>query len=327
MKLMATLPLSLIVVVMYLCVQARTTNPLLAESFPDGVNTSFPIHQVGIKDSQTDRSSSRALLEQPQRTDTILQRSGSSPSSSPSPTDVPGLLKSLFSTYFKYIVQAMHGANVHLNTNSGQHYRLLYSEYTGRYVFWQQEQEQQQPESSFWFMKDQNPTIIIDNWKGWIGRSFENNFAVSSLSSSPTSSSTSQQRKDTLIVFTTCNQLKMTMYALEYIKPALAYADLLIVDDYSVDGTVDYLTKKGYAVMTKNKAMGLTDSWNKGFQVSVKMGYKYVTFTNNDVLVTKDGIKQLHDVLRREALVVPMTSTLGAGHNPAQVSYYYMYCE
>lgn len=52
-------------------------------------------------------------------------------------------------------------------------------------------------------------------------------------------------QKDTLIVLTTCNHLDTTIFALQYLRDTRDYADLLIVDDYSVDGTTEYLTKKG----------------------------------------------------------------------------------
>lgn len=43
--------------------------------------------------------------------------------------------------------------------------------------------------------------------------------------------------KDTLIVFTTCNHIDMTVLALEYLKHSVDVSDLVIVDDFSIDGT------------------------------------------------------------------------------------------
>ena len=43
--------------------------------------------------------------------------------------------------------------------------------------------------------------------------------------------------RDTLIVFTTCNHIEMTVLALEYLKHSLETADLIVVDDFSIDGT------------------------------------------------------------------------------------------
>jgi hypothetical protein len=125
--------------------------------------------------------------------------------------------------------------------------------------------------------------------------------------------------RDLLIVFTTCNLLSMTVLALDYLGHSLDVADLVIVDDHSVDGTVEYLIKKGYFVLTKDTPAGLTDSWNKGYYLAVAMGYKYVVFANNDILVPKGAVRELRRVLMTEALVVPLTTYKGAGHNPSQV--------
>ncbi len=135
-----------------------------------------------------------------------------------------------------------------------------------------------------------------------------------------TSTDTLSKLKEMLIVFTTSNHLKMTILALEYVKHTLGDADLLIVDDASIDGTVEYLTKKGYAVISKKTANGLTASWNTGFDLAVALGYRSVVFMNNDVLVSVNGMRLLKLTLRREVLMVPLTTTLGAGHNPTQVS-------
>jgi hypothetical protein len=43
---------------------------------------------------------------------------------------------------------------------------------------------------------------------------------------------------DLLIVLTTCNQLKMTIFSLEYLKKAKSDADILIVDDHSIGLTI-----------------------------------------------------------------------------------------
>ena len=43
--------------------------------------------------------------------------------------------------------------------------------------------------------------------------------------------------KDTLIVFTTCNHIDMTVLALEYLTHSLDVSDLVVIDDNSLDGT------------------------------------------------------------------------------------------
>lgn len=123
---------------------------------------------------------------------------------------------------------------------------------------------------------------------------------------------------DTLIVFTTCNHIAMTIRALKHLKFSLRASDLMIVDDHSIDGTVEYLVKKGYFVVGKSRALGLTNSWNSGYELAVRLKYKYVFFINNDVLVPAKAIDYMRRELLHEALIVPMTTRKGAGHNPIQ---------
>ena len=123
---------------------------------------------------------------------------------------------------------------------------------------------------------------------------------------------------DTLLIFTTCNHISTTIRALKHLKFSLNSADLIIVDDHSIDGTVEYLVKKGYFVVSKPHALGLTNSWNTGYELAVQLGYKYIFFINNDVLVPATAIDNMRRELKNEVIIAPMTTRLGAGHNPVQ---------
>lgn len=72
-------------------------------------------------------------------------------------------------------------------------------------------------------------------------------------------------------------------------------------------------------MLTNHKAMGLTHSWNIGYEFAIRMGYQYLIFMNNDVLVTAKGVQSLLADLKKEVVVVPLTSQKGAGHNIIQV--------
>lgn len=125
--------------------------------------------------------------------------------------------------------------------------------------------------------------------------------------------------RDLLFVFTTSNELSTTIHALSYLTVALpSSADLIIVDDHSIDGTVEYLSRRGFHVISKDSPRGLTHSWNLGYNFARSFGYKYVIFANNDVLVPRGAIHVLVEDLKRHTVVVPMTSRVGAGHNPSQ---------
>eukprot|EP01031_Cornospumella_fuschlensis_P034176 gene34176-41370_t len=122
----------------------------------------------------------------------------------------------------------------------------------------------------------------------------------------------------TLIVYTTCNQLQVTLRTLPALHVPAELADLVVVDDHSADGTPQALQRRGYAVVAKPRAEGLTDSWNVGYRLAVALGYAHVLFINNDVLVPPHALRLLHWSLAQHALVTPMTTERGAGHNPAQ---------
>ena len=53
-----------------------------------------------------------------------------------------------------------------------------------------------------------------------------------------------QTKSDTLVVFTTCNHLEMTVKSVDSLKRSRDHFDILVVDDFSVDGTVEYLIKQ-----------------------------------------------------------------------------------
>jgi glycosyltransferase involved in cell wall biosynthesis len=117
----------------------------------------------------------------------------------------------------------------------------------------------------------------------------------------------------------------MSLLALDYLRHSFDIADLVIVDDHSVDGTPAYLAKKGYFVISKDEPKGLTDSWNRGYELAVALGYKYVIFANNDILVPRGAAHEMRRVLMDEVLTVPLTTLKGAGHNPSQVSFLISY--
>ena len=138
------------------------------------------------------------------------------------------------------------------------------------------------------------------------------------LSIFPQGKSTSPSKAEMLIVYTTCNQISMTILSLQFLRNTDKLGDIIVIDDHSTDGTVEYLRKKGYAVITKPKATGIIDSWNIGYRLAVALGYKNILFTNNDVLLTSSAVHLINLGLRLNSLVVPLTTKKGAGHLPIQ---------
>ena len=123
----------------------------------------------------------------------------------------------------------------------------------------------------------------------------------------------------TLLVLTVCNHLEATVNALNYIENSLKrYTgkfrfDILIIDDASVDGTSEYVKKRGYAVVTNRHAKGVTYSWNLGYRVAKELEYENIVFANNDILVSYSALEVLVRGLTRHPVVVPLTSLVGAG--------------
>ena len=123
---------------------------------------------------------------------------------------------------------------------------------------------------------------------------------------------------DTLLVYTTCNHVNMSIHSLQSISSAPDVFDIIVIDDHSIDGTTEILTKMGYSVISKPEARGLTDSWNIGYHIASLLKYRYIIFSNNDVLVPHGTVELVRTALKEEALVVPLTTQKGAGHNPTQ---------
>jgi hypothetical protein len=126
----------------------------------------------------------------------------------------------------------------------------------------------------------------------------------------------------TLVLISTCNHVGYTVKFIESLKAVSGEFDLLVVDDASVDGTPEILTRMGVQVITKDLALGLTHSWNMAYGI-FKEGYRqghYVNMiiANNDLLVGEGGVDLIRQALLQHPFVVPMSTSLGVGHNPAQ---------
>lgn len=128
----------------------------------------------------------------------------------------------------------------------------------------------------------------------------------------------------TLLVFTTANQLEYTKKCYEsfaYHKPPSV--DVLIVDDASNDGTVAYADKESIRIITKPKPLGLTDSWNKAYQVFKKEGYKNLILSNNDLLIPPGAVESVLEGLDQYAIVGALSSKKGVHHQPLQAVDHY----
>ena len=68
-----------------------------------------------------------------------------------------------------------------------------------------------------------------------------------------------------LLVITTYNQSKYTKLCFDSLEKLDDNFDVLVVDDYSTDDTLEICREYNHEVITKDEPLGLTDSWNKGY--------------------------------------------------------------
>jgi len=124
-----------------------------------------------------------------------------------------------------------------------------------------------------------------------------------------------------LFCITTYNQLEYTKYFYDSMQKVddVSY-DLLVVDDFSSDETVEWCKDNGINVIEKEKPEGLTHSWNLAYNYFKDSSYDYLIIANNDVLVPNGALSELVSVFERypASVVVPMSSKKGVGHNPVQ---------
>lgn len=112
-----------------------------------------------------------------------------------------------------------------------------------------------------------------------------------------------------LIAVTTYNQLDITKRCLDYID--YYPGDILVVDDCSTDGTIDWLDEQPFTVYQKDERRGLTDSWNIAYHWFRDNKYSAMIIMNNDVFMPHGAIENM---ISDYPLVVPMTNWNGAGY-------------
>jgi len=125
--------------------------------------------------------------------------------------------------------------------------------------------------------------------------------------------------KKTLLAITTYNQLEYTKQCIGSIKKLDEVPfDIIIIDDCSSDGTVQWCKDNEIQIADKHKPMGAVHSWNVAYKFfKHNKQYKYLIISNNDVLIPQGAILELLKVASRWpfSVVAPLSTTVGAGHN------------
>ena len=112
-----------------------------------------------------------------------------------------------------------------------------------------------------------------------------------------------------LIALTTYNHVEITRKCMEYAMD-LPH-DIIVVDDCSTDGTLQYLAELKVSVITKKKRLGLTDSWNRAYKHFKGSDYTHLILSNNDVLFPVGAIEAM---VSDRLLTTPMCNYSGAGY-------------
>ena len=124
-----------------------------------------------------------------------------------------------------------------------------------------------------------------------------------------------------LFAITAYNDLKYTKICIDSLKSVTDIDfDIIIIDDYSDDDTVNWCKSKGYKVLERSKPLGLTYSWNEAYKYFKEHDYKYLVISNSDVIIPNGSLSELTKVLDRypSSTVVPLSTKKGVGHNPVQ---------
>ncbi len=91
------------------------------------------------------------------------------------------------------------------------------------------------------------------------------------------------------------NNLALTKKAVKSAMNQTLPCDVLVVDNCSIDGTVDWLKTKNIAARTYLRQVSLATCWNDGIRVLMRAGYDKVLVLNNDVEIPPHFYAALDD--------------------------------
>ena len=142
--------------------------------------------------------------------------------------------------------------------------------------------------------------------------------------SSSLSTSIAPAKMKNVVMFLSHNRVNLTALSLEYLdienldKKFYDLVDIVVCDDHSLDGTTEYVKKRGFAVIESKKRMGFTELLGLGYKTALQGNYDKVIFIDSGSLVTWESIENMILALENEALVVPMTTVSVAGVSISQ---------
>lgn len=78
--------------------------------------------------------------------------------------------------------------------------------------------------------------------------------------------------------------------------------DLYVIDNASTDGSVSALRKEygdKINIVVNQKNLGGSGGFNTGLRIGIEAGYKYSMLVDNDVIMDKDAIKELYEMMEK----------------------------
>jgi len=108
---------------------------------------------------------------------------------------------------------------------------------------------------------------------------------------------------DVTIIILTHNVLELTQKCLQSVEKYTRYPyyKVLVVDNASTDGTLEWLAENNYEFLALNTNMGFAPAVNKALDLIPK---GHVVLLNNDTIVTSGWLEKLLDVLKKYPEVV-----------------------
>lgn len=111
---------------------------------------------------------------------------------------------------------------------------------------------------------------------------------------------------------------------LDYIEPAVksvmdkSWNVMIINDGMDTDKLLKLCETTGAGLVNKDKAMGLTDSWNRAYREFKEGGYDVCCIANDDVLFAPSALKSMEKELRANGFILVGPVSNMPGHQPLQ---------
>lgn len=122
-----------------------------------------------------------------------------------------------------------------------------------------------------------------------------------------------------LLAITTANQLEYTIKIISSLSNSKPdYVDVVIFDDASSDGTIEWCKENNIEIVSKPESKGLTHSWNLAYKKFKDDGYNHLILSNNDLIIPKNSIENLINLNKTYTIVGPLSTKKGVGDQPLQ---------